>query len=79
MYLYTHVPPFPEILDPPLDNELILIVRLDYVKKIWALARENLSSGFPTRSLTSQSVQLQRLATMFKFFEANLDIILCMK
>ena len=32
----------------------------------WASSRENLSSGFPTKRVTDQSPQLQRLARKFK-------------
>ena len=35
--------------------------------KIWATSRENLSSGFATRSDSNQPAQLQRLARVLKF------------
>ena len=34
---------------------------------IWASSRENLSLGFPTKRVSNQSPQLQRLARKFKF------------
>ena len=34
---------------------------------IWALSRENLSSGFPKKRVSNQSHQLQRLARKLKF------------
>ena len=34
---------------------------------MWASSRENLSSGFPTKRVSNQSPQLQRLARKFKF------------
>ena len=34
---------------------------------IWASSRENLSSGFPTKQVSNQSPQLQRLARKLKF------------
>ena len=34
---------------------------------IWASSRENLSSGFPTKRVLTQSPQLQRLARKSKF------------
>ena len=34
---------------------------------LWALSRENLSSGFPTKQASNQSPQLQRLASELKF------------
>ena len=34
---------------------------------IWALLRHNLSSGFPTKRVTNQSPQLERLARKLKF------------
>ena len=34
---------------------------------IWAATRENLSSGFPTKRVSNQSPQLQRLARKLKF------------
>ena len=34
---------------------------------IWASLRENLSSGFPTKRVSKQSPQLQRLARKLKF------------
>ena len=33
----------------------------------WALSRENLSSGCPTKQVSNQSPQLQRLARKLKF------------
>ena len=36
-------------------------------KFIWASSRENLSSGFPTKRVSNQSPQLQRLARKLKF------------
>ena len=33
----------------------------------WAASRENLSSGFPTKRVSNQSPQLQRLARKLKF------------
>ena len=33
----------------------------------WAWSRENLSSGFPTKRVSNQSPQLQRLARELKF------------
>ena len=33
----------------------------------WASSRENLSSGFPTKRVSNQSPQLQRLARKMKF------------
>ena len=35
---------------------------------IWAPLRENLSLGFPTKQVSNQSPQLQRLARKFKFY-----------
>ena len=32
----------------------------------WALSRQNLSSGFPTKRVSNQSLQLQRLARNLK-------------
>ena len=34
---------------------------------IWALSRQNLSSGFPTKLVSNRSPQLQRLARKLKF------------
>ena len=34
---------------------------------IWAMSRENLSSGCPTKQVSNQSPKLQRLATKLKF------------
>ena len=34
---------------------------------IWASTRQNLSSGFPTKRVSNQSPQLQRLARILKF------------
>ena len=34
---------------------------------IWTTSRENLSSGFPTKRVSNQSAQLQRLASKLKF------------
>ena len=34
---------------------------------VWASSRENLSSGFPTKRASNQSLQLQRLARKLKF------------
>ena len=34
----------------------------------WSSSRENLSSGFPTKQLKNQSLQLQRLAKNLKFY-----------
>ena len=39
---------------------------LDVIEK-WASSRENLSSGFPTKRVSNQSPQLQRLARKLKF------------
>ena len=36
------------------------------VKTIWASSRENLSSGFPTKRVSNQSPQLQRLPRKLK-------------
>ena len=36
--------------------------------RIWASSRENLSSGFPTKRVSNQSPQLQRLARKLKFY-----------
>ena len=38
-----------------------------YTTIIWALPRENLSSGFPPKRVSSQSLQLQTLARKLKF------------
>ena len=37
------------------------------VNIIWAVSRENLSSGFQTKRVSNQSPQLQRLARKLKF------------
>ena len=37
------------------------------VNFIWALTRENLSFGFPTKRVSNQSPQVQRLARKLKF------------
>ena len=34
---------------------------------VWASSRENLSSGFPSKRVSIQSPQLQRLARKLKF------------
>ena len=34
---------------------------------MWALSREDLSLGFPTKRVSNQSLQLQRLARKLKF------------
>ena len=47
-------------LDPDQDKELSRSADMDRY-------RENLSSGFPTRSFSNQPVQLQGLARMLKF------------
>ena len=38
-----------------------------HIDVIWASSRENLSSGFPTKRVSNQSPQLQRLARKLKF------------
>ena len=44
-------------------------VRINFriLGNIWASSRENLSSGFPTKRVSNQSPQLQRLASKLKF------------
>ena len=50
-----------------------------YVSR-WASSRENLSLGFPTKSDSNQSAQLQRIARKFKnSTEVNLCMILSKK
>ena len=44
-----------------------LVLNSSHVKSIRSATRENLSSGFPTKRVSSQSPQLQRLARELKF------------
>ena len=48
------------MIGKPLD--IHLIIKHDYN---WASPRENLSSGFPTKRVLNQTLQLQRLAIKF--------------
>ena len=45
----------------------MVILILSVVKK-WAMWRENLSSGFPTRSGTNQAEQPQKMVRSLKFW-----------
>ena len=45
----------------------MFIWKMVHVIIIWASSRENLSSGFPTKQVSNQSPQLQRLARQLKF------------
>ena len=45
-----------------------MIFRYQWYEEIWASSRENLSSGSPTKWVSNQSAQLQRLARKLKFF-----------
>ena len=49
------------------DTIYYLQALLPYTCIIWASLRENLSSGFPTKRVSKQSPQLQRLARKLNF------------
>ena len=53
----------PKVIVFPAHN----IVQLFSIKIKWAATRENLSSGFLIKRVSSQSPQLQRLARKLKF------------
>ena len=52
-------------LDYDIYNDMSLIQMKAEAK--WAASQENLSSGFPTKRVSNQSPQLQRLASELKF------------
>ena len=49
------------------DGRLYVTIHTSVRTMIWATSRENLSSGFPTKRVSKQSPQLQRLARKLKY------------
>ena len=52
------------------------LIRSNTVSYIWASSRENLSSGFPTKRLSNQSLQLQRLARKLILLDKRITKVL---
>ena len=50
-----------------LGSSIIYFKESPVTISIWASSRENLSSGFPTKPVSKQSPQVQRLAGKWKF------------
>ena len=67
------------MLQEQVDDRKVLVLFLIYLIlcSIWASSPESLSSGFPTKRVSNQSLQLQRLARKQKIsLLASLDMIL---
>ena len=65
-YFFKNVPN-PGTLIIKMGREASIASRDPFPDTIWASSRENLSSGFPTKRVSNQSPQLQRLARKLKF------------